>query len=78
MKIVKDGRLNPTACAEDAILTVVRSSHPDVSILELIDRIGDLGIDETTGKTAINRLLADSRIIMTSDRRIHTPGNGHH
>jgi hypothetical protein len=59
---------------EDAIVNVLKGSEPGISILDLMERVENCGSGaESAIKGAIARMLAESKIEMTSQRRIHLP-----
>jgi len=62
---------------EDAIVAALRNAGAEISMLELLERVGNRGqSDEGAVKAAIARLLAQRKIEMSSHRCIHLPRNG--
>jgi hypothetical protein len=59
---------------EEAIFAALHGAGAEVSMVELLERLGNRGLsDEGLVKAAITRLLAQSRLAMTPRRRIHLP-----
>jgi len=55
---------------EDAILSTLQAEDTELGIVELLDRLSEQGLDEAATKAAITRLLAESKIEMTPQRKL--------
>lgn len=71
------GQSNEEKRLEGAIFAALRRSKAEIPLVELLNRISEQGIDDDGAvRAAITRLLAESKLEMTPNRRIHLPLNG--
>jgi hypothetical protein len=59
---------------EEVIFEVLQEAGTEVTMVDLLNRVGDRGLnDEGVVKAAIVHLLAQGKLAMTSHRLIHLP-----
>jgi hypothetical protein len=68
---------NEAKFVEDAVFAILKGRGTDMSIHELLESLGDRGIDEGALRATITHLLAESKLVLSPRRRIHIALNGH-